>query len=130
MLRKLTILAAVIVGLHFFEILAMGTSPNGSLLANSLQIFSSGLAAVMCFVAYRRGRGLSRPFWLLAGCGMAMWGVANLSWMYYENWLHQAPPGTSLVRFFFQVQGIFFAVALFQDEEKDSPKLSLASLLD
>jgi PAS domain S-box-containing protein len=130
MLRKLTIVALAIVGLQICEILTLGTSPSGSLLTNSLQILASGIAAAMCFAACKRGRGLSRPFWLLVGCGMIVWGAANLSWAYYENWLHREPPNTSIVRFLFQAVGIFLAVALFQDEDKDSPKLNIASLLD
>jgi hypothetical protein len=130
MIRKLTIVALAIVGLQICEILTLGTSPSGSLFTNCLQILASGIAAAMCFAACKRGHGLSRPFWLLVGCGLAMWGVANLSWMYYENWLHREPPSTSIVRFFFQAEGIFLAVALFQDEDKDSPKLNLASFLD
>jgi len=128
--RKLFALACVIVGLHIAVILTLGTSTAGGVLANSLQIFSSGLAAAACFGASRRGRGLSRPFWLLAGCGMAMWGVANIGWMYYENWLHVAVPSFSVVRILFDVQGIFFAIALFLDQERDSPSFDLETLLD
>jgi len=128
--RKLLALACVIVGLHIVAILTLGTSSAGGVLANSLQIFSSGLAAAACFGASRRGRGLSRPFWLLAGCGMAMWGVANNGWMYYENWLHAAVPSFSMVRILFDVQGIFFAIALFLDQERDSPSFDLETLLD
>jgi PAS domain S-box-containing protein len=128
--RKLLALACVIVGLHVVAILTLGTSTAGSVLANSLQIFSCGLAAAACFGASRRGRGLSRPFWSLAGCGMAMWGVANIGWMYYENWLHVAVPSFSIVRILFDVQGIFFAIALFLDQERDSPTFDLETLLD
>jgi len=128
--RKLLALACVIVGLHIVAILTLGTSSAGGVVANSLQTFSSGLAAAACFGASRRGRGLSRPFWLLAGCGMAMWGVANIGWMYYENWLHLAVPGFSIVRILFDVQGIFFAIALFLDQERDSPSFDLETLLD
>jgi PAS domain S-box-containing protein len=128
--RKLLALACVIVGLHIGAILTLGTSSAGGVLANSLQIFSSGLAAAACFGASRRGRGLSRPFWTLTGCGMAMWGVANIGWMYYENWLRVAVPSFSIVRILFDVQGIFFAIALFLDQERDSPTFDLETLLD
>src|SRR5713226_6935940 len=128
--RKLLAMACVVVGLHVVGHLTLGTSAAGSLIGNSLQIFSSGLAAAACFGASRRGRGLSRPFWLLAGCGMAMWGVANIGWMYYENWLHVAVPSFSVVRILFDVQGIFFAIALFLDQERDSPSFDLETLLD
>ena len=130
MSRKLLILVLSVIGLHILVILALGTSPAGSFLTNSLQIFSSGLAAAMCFGARRRGRGLSRPFWLLVGCGIATWGVANLGWMYYVNWLHAPVPRFSLVRILFDVQGVFYAIALFLDKEKDSPTVDVETLLD
>ncbi|PYT63268.1 MAG: hypothetical protein DMG35_04695 [Acidobacteria bacterium] len=128
--RKPLILAAVIVALHLCEAATLGTSTAGSLLANLLQILACGFAAVMAFGAYRRGRGLSRPFWLLVGAGIAMWGVANLGWMYYEVALHTEPPTGSAVRFLFGLQSVFFAMALFLDQDKDSPTLDSESVLD
>jgi len=128
--RKLLILALVVIGLHICVILGLGTSPAGSFLTNSLQVFASVLAVAMCFGARRRGRGISRPFWLLVGCGIATWGLANLGWMYYENWLHAPVPRFSLVRFLFDVQGVFYAIALFLDKEKDSPIVDTETLLD
>ncbi len=128
--RKPLILAAVIVALHLCEAATLGTSTAGSLLANLLQILACGFAAAMAFGAYRRGRGLSRPFWLLVGAGIAMWGVANLGWMYYEVALHTEPPTGSAVRFLFGLQSVFFAMALFLDQDKDSPTLDSESVLD
>jgi len=128
--RKLVALAFIIVGLSILIIPILGTSPAGSFLTNSLQICSCGVAVALCFLARRRGRGLSRPFWLLVGCSMAAWGVANLGWMYYENWLHAPTPRFSLVRVLFDVQGVFYAIALFLDKEKDSSNFDPETLLD
>src|SRR5215467_8174073 len=128
--RKPLILAAVIVALHLCEAATFGTSATGSLLANLLQIFACGFAVVMALGAHRRGHGLSRPFWLLVGTGVAMWGLANLGWMYYEVVLQAEPPTGSVVRFLFGLQGVFFAMALFLDEDKDAPKFDLESALD
>ncbi len=130
MTRKPLILALIIVALHVCEALTLGTSTIGSLLANCLQIFACGFAIAMAFAAYRRGRGLSRPFWLLVGFGIAMWGLANLGWMYYEVVLHSEPPTGSAVRFLFGLQSVPFALALFLDQDKDSPTLDAESLLD
>jgi PAS domain S-box-containing protein len=130
MSRKLLALASVIIGLHVVEALTLGTTTLGSFLGNSLQIFACAFGAAMAFGAYRRGRGLSRPFWLLIGCGMAMWGVADLGWLYYEVVLHSEPPTESVVRFLFGVQNVFFAMALFLDQDKDSPSLDAESILD
>jgi len=128
--RKLTILAFAIVGMNICVILTLKDSPARSLLTNLLQIGSSGLAAALCFLARRRGSGLSRQFWLLVGMSMATWGVDNIGWMYYENWLHIAPPRFSIVRVLFDVQGVFYAIALFLDKDRDSPNFDLETLLD
>jgi PAS domain S-box-containing protein len=61
---------------------------------------------------------------------MAAWGVANVGWMYYENWLNITPPRFSVVRVLFDVQGVFYAVALFLDKERDSPDFDWETLLD
>ena len=130
MLRKPLILAAVIVALHLCEAATLGTTTTGSLLANLLQIFACGFAAAMALGAYRRGRGLSRPYWLIFGVGIAMWGAANLGWMYYEVVLHSEPPSTSLVRFLFGLESVLFAMVLFLDQDKDSPRIDVESALD
>jgi PAS domain S-box-containing protein len=130
MSRKLLALASVVVGLHIVEALTLGTSTLGSFLANGLQIFACGLAAVMAFGASSRGRGLSRTFWLIFGASIAMWGVANLGWMYYEVLLHSEPPTTSAVRFLFGLESVLIAITLFLDQDKDSPRIDPESALD
>src|SRR6266853_5699311 len=130
MARKSLILAAVIVALHLCEAATLGTTTVGSFLANLLQIFACGLAAVMAFDASRRGHGLSRPFWLIFGASVAMWGLANLGWMYYEVVLHSEPPATSVVRFLFGLESVLIAVALFLDQDKDSARIDAESALD
>src|SRR5207245_6476515 len=104
--RKPLILALVIVALHLCEAATLGTTATGSLLANLLEIFACGFAVVMAFGAYRRGRGLSRPFWLIVGAGITMWGVANLGWMYYEVVLISEPPSATVDIFFFSLDGV------------------------
>jgi PAS domain S-box-containing protein len=128
--RKPLILALVIIALHIVVVLAWGTSATGSFLGNSLQILACGMATALAFGAMRRGNGLTKPFWLLVACGVAVWGIANLGWMYYEIIQHTEPPSGSAVRFLFGTQVIFFAMALLLDQEKDSPTLDAESLLD
>jgi PAS domain S-box-containing protein len=50
--------------------------------------------------------------------------------MYYENLLHFVVPPLSIVRILFDTQGVFFAIALFLDKEKDSPRFDVETLLD
>jgi PAS domain S-box-containing protein len=130
MTRTLPLLALIVVGLHACEVLILGTSPAGSLAANSLQMVACGWATAMAFGAARRGRGLSRPFWVLVGLGMATWGVANLGWMYYDNWLRVPVPAISVARILFDFQGMFFAIALFLDKERDSERFDAETVLD
>jgi PAS domain S-box-containing protein len=130
MSAKLLILALTLIGLHIGEVLILGTSATGQLVANCLQLIACGLATATALGAWRRGEGLSRPFWLLVSFGMATWGVANLGWMYYENWLRAPVPPLSPVRFLFDSQGVFFAIALFLDKERDSERFDIETLLD
>src|SRR5438477_9385223 len=122
MLRKPLILVAIIVALHLCEAATLGTTTTGSLLANLLEIFACGFAAAMAFGAYRRGRGLSRPFWLIFSTGIAMWGAANLGWMYYEVVLHTEPPSTSVVRFLFGLDSWRLAMSMIVSQDKSSPR--------
>ena len=128
--RKPLILAAAIVALHLIEAATLGTTTAGSLLANLLEIFACGFAAVMAFGACRRGRGMSRPFWMMVGAGLSMWGVANLGWMYYEVVLHSEPPTVSVVRFLFGLEVVLLAMVMFLDQDKDSPRVDTESALD
>ena len=108
--RKLLILAATLVVAHLAQALILGVSPAGTLIANLLEVSASALAAVMCFGASRRARGMARPFWTL---WVAEWppGASRTSgWMYYELVLHTSPAPGSAVQFFFSVDGIFFAM--------------------
>ncbi len=128
--RKLLILAATIVGAHFAQVLILGVSPAGTFLANFLQVAASALAAIVCLAAARRARGMARPFWALIACGMAVWAAANTIWMLYELVVHSKPAPGSPVRFLFHVQGIFFAMVLFLDQDKDSSEFEPEILLD
>ena len=128
--RKPLIFAAVIAALHLIQAATLGTSTNGSLLANLLEILACGFAAVMAFGASCRGRGLSRPFWLLVGLGISMWGLANLGWMYYEVVLRSEPPQASVVRFLFGFEAVLIALALFLDQDKDSSRVGAEAALD
>jgi len=128
--RKLIIFACAIVALHIVVTLTLGGTTAGSFCGNLLQISASGIAAAMALAAAQRGRGLGRSMWLLVGFGWATWGIANLGWMFYEVALGIEPPALSFVRFLFDIQGAFFAMALFLDEERDSTRLDLATILD
>jgi PAS domain S-box-containing protein len=122
--------ALAVVAAHVFGIVFLGTSPYGALLGNSLQVFSSFLAAGMCFRAARKSPGFSQSFWTLTGFGIAMWGIADLGWSYYEVVLRSEPPAGSLIRFLFDTHGMFFVMAIFLNQEKTDSRVELEEILD
>jgi PAS domain S-box-containing protein len=128
--RKLSILALAILGLHVVEVFAFGKSPAGSLFGNLLQISACGLAVAMCVSASRRGTGFVRSFWMLVGASIAVWGIANIGWMYYEVVLRREPPELSFIRFLFDTQEAFFAMAILLDQEQESKDLDFGFVLD
>jgi PAS domain S-box-containing protein len=130
MQRKLYILAVAVLGLHILDAATLGTSAVGSLFGNLLQVTACFLAAGMCLGASRRGSGFARSFWQLVGAGIAVWGIANLGWTYYEVVLHREPPDFSFVRFLFDTQEAFLAMALLLDQEQKLQEFDFGLVLD
>ena len=128
--RSLALVALLIVASHVGSIVFLGTSSSGALVGNALQILSSFVAAAMCFRAARRSSGFNQSFWTLIGFGMAIWGVADLGWSYYEVILRTEPPAGSLMRFLFDTHGMFFVMAIFLDQEKIDSRVETEEALD
>jgi PAS domain S-box-containing protein len=128
--RSLAIVALTVVACHVLTVVFLGTSPAGSFIGNTLQIFSSFFAAGMCFRAARKSSGFSQSFWTLVGFGMGMWGVADLGWAYYEVLLRIEPPPGSVIRFLFDTQGMFFVMAIFLNQEKTDSRIESEEALD
>jgi two-component system, cell cycle sensor histidine kinase and response regulator CckA len=128
--RFLALVALAVVTLHVLNLEVFGTCTVGSLLGDLLEIFSSVLAAALCFRAAKKVAGFSRSFWILVGFGIAMWGMANAGWTYYEVLLHQDLPPASLMRFLFDTHGMFFVMAIFLNQEKKNSQVVLEEALD
>src|SRR5271154_264262 len=129
--RKLLVMIfCVVVALHVGLATILKTWPYSPLISNVLQISSSFLAVAACFGARKRSQGLAHTFWLLVGCGFAIWGLSNFFWAYYEVALHMEPPSWSIVRFLFDLQGAFFAMALLLEEHENSTYSLLESIAD
>jgi PAS domain S-box-containing protein len=128
--RLVLYVGLIVVVLHFAVAVWLGTSALGSLIGNSLQIASSFLAAAMCFQAARKEPGFSRSFWLLVGFGMGMWGVADLGWAYWEFVLRTEPSPGSVIRFLFDIQVMFFVMAIFLNPEKSDSRVDPEEALD
>jgi PAS domain S-box-containing protein len=128
--RSLAVVALCVVILHVVSVVFLGTSSMGSLVGNALQIFSSFLAAAMCFQAAQRAAGFGRSFWTLVGFGMGMWGLADFGWTYYELFLHAEPPPGSMIRFLFDTHGMFFVMAIFLNQDKADSQVDVPEALD
>src|SRR5579862_4299667 len=110
--RRITILALAIVGLHIVEATLLGKSSAGALLGNVLQITARFIATYACFDASRRAMRFGRAFLVLVGIGVSVWGIANVGWTYYEVVLKIEAPELSVIRFLFDTQEAFFAMAI------------------
>jgi two-component system cell cycle sensor histidine kinase/response regulator CckA len=130
MTRKITILTLAIVGLHIVAATAFGKSLSGALLGNLLQITASFIATYACFDASRRSARLGQAFWILVGIGISVWGLANIGWTYYEVVLGTTPPELSFVRFMFDMQEAFFAMAILLDRDEQAPHVDVGFVLD
>ena len=128
--RSLLLLALSVVVGHVLTVVFFGSTALGTLLGNILQIFSSLLAATMCFRAARKLPGFSQSFWTLMAFGMGMWGIADLGWTYYEVFLHVEPPSGSMIRFLFDSHGMFFVMAIFLNQKKTHARVELEEALD
>lgn len=128
--RPLALVALAIVAGHVLSVVFLGESTLGSLIGNLLQIAASFMAATMCFRAARKVPGFSQSFWTLVGCGMGMWGLANIGWTYYEVVLHSQPPPGSMIRFLFDTHGMFFVMAIFLNQDKTTARVGKEEALD
>ncbi len=128
--RQLTILVAILIGLHFLEISTIGTAKTGPLLAEGLEAAGAALAAAMCFRASYRERGMSRPFWFLFGLGIASQCFTDLIYAYYETHVGTLTNTNVIVPVLVLVRAMFFAMALFLDPQKDSSRLDAEVLID
>ncbi len=128
--RPLALVALTVVTLHVFAIVFLGTSQIGSLFGNLLQVFSSFLAASLCYRAGQKRAGFTRSFWTLIGFSMVIWGIADLGWAYDEFARHEVPAPGSLIRFLFDTHGMFFVMAVFLNQEKSDSDIDVEEILD
>ncbi len=117
--RKLLSFGAIVVVLHVVQEAFIGTTPFGSFLSNSLQISCAIAAIAACFGAIHRGKGFTRPFWLLIGLSSLVWIMADLGWMYYESYLRVSPARDSIFHFFVDCRWLFLILALLLDPDEE-----------
>jgi PAS domain S-box-containing protein len=128
--RALAAAFLAIVGIHVVSIVVFGSQSDGPLIGNFLQISASFLAAYLSYRAAKKIPGFSRSFWTLVTFSMAVWGIANLGWTYFEVILHIEPPPGSMIRFLFDTQSMFFVMALLLNQESNDSGIDIEETLD
>ncbi len=110
--RALSVAAIAIVAAHLWVLADLGTSREGVLWSNSLQLVSGLVAAAAFGMAAYRTRGQIRDCCLLSTLSFALWFCAQAGWLWHESTTGVAVPTDSLVNilFFFAFSPLIVAV--------------------
>jgi signal transduction histidine kinase len=71
------------------------TGPGIALFGNLVQALLQTVACTVMFMRAREAHGNQRIFWSLLSLGTFIWLLAQLQWIYYENYLGIQPPNPS-----------------------------------
>jgi diguanylate cyclase (GGDEF)-like protein len=105
-----------------FELL--GTGSTGIAFNDALSIFATLVATGCCFAASRRGRVLSRIFWLLFACASVLEMFGNVGWAYYHFFPAALPAHALFPSMFYRLAAAPMAMILFLSAEVSRSKLS------
>jgi hypothetical protein len=91
------------------------SAPAVSLFGNGVQALLQVVACMFMLARARAARGNQRIFWSLFSLGTLIWLLAQLQWIYYENYLGVPPPNPSAgdVIFFLHTVPMIAATALY-----------------
>ena len=98
--------------------------------SNLIQVACCMVAALFCFGASRRSHGLDKTFWGLFAVSFSAYGISNIIWTYYENWLRAPVPASSLSQFLYLCYDAPIVMALFLREGEDPSGLDWQRSLD
>jgi len=101
-----------------------------SLASNIIQIACCFTAGGFCLLAARRSRDLARTFWGLFSLAFSAYGISNVVWMLYENWLRQPIPASVISQFLYLCYDAPIVMALFLREGEDPSGLDWQRSLD
>ncbi|MGH9530902.1 MAG: PAS domain-containing sensor histidine kinase [Terriglobales bacterium] len=112
--RAFAAAAIGIVALHVWVLAQLGTSHDGVLWSNGLQLTDSLLAAAAFGVAARRSHGFVRDTCALTALSFVLWSIAQTGWLYHEAFERTAVRAESWVNvlFFFAFAPLIAAVFL------------------
>jgi signal transduction histidine kinase/CheY-like chemotaxis protein len=130
MLRRMAWAAWILVVLQIAGFLLIGSEALRALASNLIQIAACFTAAGFCVVASRRSRLLGRTFWILFAFAFTAYGVSNVVWAYYENWLRLPVPASPVSQFLYLCYDAPIVMALFLREGEDPSGLDWQRSLD
>jgi signal transduction histidine kinase len=129
-LRRIGWAAWLLVVLQIAGFLLLGPGSLRALVSNLIQIAACLAAAGLCFHASRRSREMARTFWVLFALAFTAYGILNIVWTYYENWLHQPVPASPVSQFLYLCYDAPIVMALFLSEGEDASGLDWYRTLD
>ena len=129
MRRRVAFAGWLLVGVQTAAFLLFG-EPLRTWTSNILQVVCCIVAAAFCFNASRRSPGLDKTFWGLFGIAFSAYGISNIIWTYYENWLNAPVPASPLSQFLYLCYDAPIVMALFLREGEDPSGLDWQGSLD
>jgi signal transduction histidine kinase/ActR/RegA family two-component response regulator len=129
MRQRLASAAWLLVGLQIAAFLLLG-DPLRTWASNIIQVACCVVAAAFCLGASRRSPGLDKTFWGLFAVAFSAYGISNIIWTYYENWLKTPVPASPLSQFLYICYDAPIVMALFLREGEDPSGLDWQRSLD
>jgi len=129
MRRRVAWSAWLLVALQIAAFLLLA-DPLRTWASNIIQVACCLVAAAFCFSASRRSPGLDKTFWGLFAISFSAYGISNIIWTYYENWLKAPVPASSLSQFLYICYDGPIVMALFLREGEDPSGLDWQRSLD
>jgi hypothetical protein len=130
MSRRIVWAAWLLVVIQVAAFLLIAAGPLRDLISNLIQIATCITASAFCVAASRRGRDLARTFWVLFALAFIAYGLANVIWTYYENWLRTPVPFSPVSQFLYLCYDAPMVMALFLREGEDTSGLDWQRSLD
>jgi signal transduction histidine kinase len=119
MRRQIARAVWVLVAVQIAAFLLVQSSALRSQISNIIQVLCCFTAAAFSFSAARRSRDLARTFWGLFALAFTAYGISNIAWSYYENWVHQPVPSSQISQFLYLCYDAPIVMALFLREGDD-----------
>jgi|SRR5579872_1724919 len=129
MRRRAASAAWLLVAIQIVAFLLLG-EPLRAWVSNIVQVACCITAAAFCVAASWRGRGPDRTFWGLFAISYSAYGISNIIWTYYENWLRTPVPASPVSQFLYICYDAPIVMALFLREGEDPSGLDWQRSLD